>query len=187
MLFDDLVEARVVDLDKLGEVVDISDDITEVLLEQHKLLLARSRLVQPTLIQTLDNLLDLPIADGNAPLNLHGLNLLLRMDLVELVVQLLNKASLVLLSPLLTAIVRISLWRPSGVLQLLLELIVLDVVPLVLADDARAELLSELHHDDARLGLVGCSGSGYPALLTGSEIVYYQHGLRLATQCSSRV
>ena len=39
MFLDDLLEARVVELGKLGEVVDVGDDVAQVFLEQVKVLL----------------------------------------------------------------------------------------------------------------------------------------------------
>lgn len=136
MLLDDLVKASVVQLDELGEIVDIGNDITQVLLEQHKLFLARSLLVKATLIQAVDNVSNLVLADGYASGDLHGFDLLFGMNLFELALELADEASLVVLGPLSNAIAPGSR-RSRSTLKLALEAIVIDIVPLVFANDAR--------------------------------------------------
>ena len=42
MLLDDLLEASIVQLGELGQVVHIGDDVAQILLEQLKVLLARA-------------------------------------------------------------------------------------------------------------------------------------------------
>lgn len=173
MLLDDLVEARVVELDKLGEVVDLGDDVAQVLLEQQELLLAGPFLAQAALVEAVDDVADLALADGDAAGDLHGLDLLLGVHLVELGLELADEAALVVLGPLAArragrlGAVRARGGREeraAGLLEVGLEAVVVDVVPLVLADDARPELLAELHDDDAGggspVGIAGAEGAG---------------------------
>jgi hypothetical protein len=175
MLLDDLVEASVVQLHELGQVVHIGDDIAEVLFEQHKVLLARALLAGPAVVETSDHVFDLALADRNPSGDLHRLDLLLGMHLVELGLETLDESALVLLGPLSLRRLRLAVGTllrcplpgtglrcsfilrsllggggPARALEGLLQAVVVDVVPLVLADDARPELLAKLHHDDAR-------------------------------------
>lgn len=174
MLLDDLVEASVIELDELGQVVDVGNDIAEVLLEQHKLLLAGATLSWTTLVEAVDDVPNLALADGNAPRDLHCLDLLLGMDLLELGLELGDEARLVVLGPFVAAV---GLGLAGGVPQVGLEAIVVDVVPLVLANDAGAKLLAKLHDDDAGLGLKRSRGVavGCPGLLASLEVLDNQH------------
>jgi hypothetical protein len=147
VLLDDLVETRIVQLDKLGQVVHVGDQVVEVLLQQNELLLGGAFLPRPALVQAVDDLLDLALAHGDAPRDLQGLELLLRVDFVELVLELADEPALVLLGPDVASVggARADDKGARGVLEVGFEVGVVDVVPLVLAHNARAELLAELH------------------------------------------
>jgi len=176
VLLDDLVEARVVELDKLGEVVDVGDDIAQVLLEQHKLLLAGPFLAEAALVEAIDDVLDLALAHGDTAGDLHGLDLLLRVHLFELGLELADEARLVLLGPLVAAMVAF-LGGAGGILKLGLEAVVVNVVPLILAYDARSQLLAELHDHDSRPGSERAARFRcFPGLVEGSEVLDNQHG-----------
>lgn len=175
MFLDDLVEAGIVQLNEFGEIVDVRDNITEVFLEKHKLLLAGAGLVDVALVEAVDDIANFSFADCYAPRDLHGLHLLLRVDLLELLIQLADEACLVILGPLIAA--GAGLGRgTSGILELALEAIVVDVVPPVLADDAGSQLLAELHDDDARGGSGAAGVSANPGLVSGCEVTPNQHG-----------
>lgn len=135
VLLDDFVEASVVELDEFGQIVDISDNIREVLLEQDKFLLARALLAETSLLEAVDNVPDLALADSDSARNLHGLDLLLGVDLFELGLEAAYKSRLVVFGPL-EATRAVARCRPCGVLEFRLEAIVVNVVPLVLANDA---------------------------------------------------
>jgi hypothetical protein len=93
VLLDDLLEARVVQLGKLGEVVDICNDVAQVLLEQIKVLLGRIAILA-RLLSTVDGILDFLLRRCDAPDNLFSFDALEGVDLVELLLELLNKALL---------------------------------------------------------------------------------------------
>lgn len=59
MLLDDLLEARVVELGELGQVMDICDDIAQVLLEQIKVLLVGIRVLRRRLLCASNGIVDL--------------------------------------------------------------------------------------------------------------------------------
>ncbi len=63
VLLDDLVEASIVELDELGEVVDVGNDVAQVLLEQDELLLAGAVLAEAALVEAVDDIADLALAD----------------------------------------------------------------------------------------------------------------------------
>ena len=129
VLLDNLVESRVVQLNKLGKVVDIGNEIIQVLLKQDKLLLSRSLFPRTTLVQAIDYFLDLAFAHSNAPSNFHSLELLLRMHLVQLGLEFPDETSLVLFGPC-----SVGVWIGTrsgwsrGVLEIRLEFSVVNVV-----------------------------------------------------------
>lgn len=135
MLLDDFIKASVVELDKLGEVVNVGNDVGQVLLEQDKFFLAGTLLAEAALLEAVDDILDLALGDGDAARNLHGLDLLLGVDFFQLGLEAAYEARLVILGPLAGADT-IGRGRAGSVLELRLEAIVVNVVPLVLANDA---------------------------------------------------
>ncbi|KAI6761753.1 hypothetical protein HG531_002306 [Fusarium graminearum] len=86
-------------LNKLGEVVDIGDDVAEILLKQHKLFLGRAVLTKPALVKAANNFFDLTLAHSNATGNLHSLHLLLRVNLFQLFLELADEACLIIFGP----------------------------------------------------------------------------------------
>lgn len=199
MLLDNLVEASIVDLDELGEVVDIGNNIAQVLLQQHELLLAGTRLTQAALVKAAYNIFDLTLADLDSPLDLNGLDLLLLVDLFELGLELAHEAALIVFGPfslglgtlalaflfgmdLYGLVVRRLNDGTAGILEVVLEAVIVNVVPLVLADDAGPKLLAELHDDGSRLGSPDGIGKvlgmadGLPGALTSLEVLNDQHG-----------
>lgn len=198
VLLDDLVEARVVELHKLGEVVDIGDDVAQVLLQQHELLFAGAVLAQAALVEPVDDIADLALADGDAARDLHGLDLLLGVHLVELGLEQVDEAALVVLGPLAA---RRLAGPPGGavaggrgrdgaagpLLEVGLEPFIVDVVPLVLADQARPELLAELHDDDTGGGSpVGVAGEIGAAAGFGVRLEVLDNQHRAGQVCSSQ-
>ena len=132
VLLDDLLEARVVQLRELGQVVHVCDDVAQVLLEQVEVLLDRlAVLAQAILLHTPDRLGDLLLRRCYAPNDLLGLDALEGVDLVELLLELLHKVGLGLVIP--------DVRRA----QLALEALVVDVVEDPLAVEGRLQLLAE--------------------------------------------
>ncbi len=174
MLLDDFVKASVVELDKLGKVVDIGNNIRQVLLEQDEFLLARALLAEAALLESVNDVPDLALGDGDAARNLHGLDLLLGVDLFQLGLETAYEARLVVLGPL-AGTDAVGRGEAGRVLELRLEAIVVNVVPLVLADDARPQLLAKLHDDDAGSGTKGSGGRCRPAIVDLAEVLDNQH------------
>lgn len=134
MLLDDLLEARVVELGKLGEVVHVRDDVAEILLEHLKVLFRRPRR-RWARVQLLDHVLNLLLRHLDPPHNLAALDLLEGKHLVELVLENLHKVALILLGP--------HGRRAQPCLELRLEIVVRDVVVVIVFDQRRAQLLAE--------------------------------------------
>jgi hypothetical protein len=100
VLFDNLLEARVVELGELGEVVHICDDVAQVFLEQIKVFLDRvAVLALSLLLRAADSIANLLLRRCYAPNDLLALDALERVDFVELLLELLNEALLRLLVP----------------------------------------------------------------------------------------
>lgn len=136
MLLDDLLEARVVQLGELGQVVDICDDVAEVLFEQLEVLLERvAVLVRLPRLQVLlrlgDSGVDLLLRRCYAADDLLAFDAHEAVDLVELLLELLHEALLRLLVP--------------GVVdaQGRLELLVVDVVEEPVLVQRLLQLLAE--------------------------------------------
>ena len=104
MLLDDLLETRVVQLSELGQVVNISNDVAQIFLQQVKVLLERILILASLLrlrvfLRASDSSVDLLLrccyaADDFLALDAHE-----AVDLVEFLLELLNKALLRLLVP----------------------------------------------------------------------------------------
>jgi len=159
VLLDNFLEASVVELDELGQIMHVGDDVAQILLEQHELFFGRSIGAaiggrRPLIVEPRDDLGDLPLARGDASADLARLDLLLRVHLLELEGEGVDEELLVLGGPLPTSRPRAIGGHDVGRPQLALEAVVVDVVPLVFLDDARAELLAELHDDLTGLEVV---------------------------------
>lgn len=174
VLFDDFVEAGVVELNKLGEVVDVGNDVGQVLLEQNKLLFARAFLGKAALLEAADDALDFALGDSDAAGNLHGLDLLLGVDLFELGLETAYEARLIVFGPPIGADTA-GRGRAGCAFELRLEAIVVNVVPLILADDAGPKLLAKLHDDDSGPGAKGSAGRRRPAIVCFPEVLDDQH------------
>lgn len=132
MLLDDLLEPRVVELRKLGQVVHVGDDVAQVFLEQVKVLLDRlAVLARRLLLCARDGILDLLLRRCYAADDLAALDALEGVDLVELRLQLLDEALLRLLVPDVVHS------------QRTLELLVVDVVEDPLLIHRLLQLLAE--------------------------------------------
>ena len=166
MLLDNLLKTRVVQLGKLGQVVDIGNDIAEYLLQVEEILVGRRGIAGPdalatrlgSAVQAGDNVVHLLFAGLDATHNLLALDLLEVEDLVQLALQQRHKVLLVVLGP------RLAVWlgvlgrrlRDVFGLEGLLQLIVGNVVPVELLDYGRAEVLAE----PGRLASFGGQGGG---------------------------
>jgi hypothetical protein len=128
MLLDDLLEARVVQLRELGQVVHIGNDLAQILLEDVKVLL---EVTTRSLLRPVDGLGDLALRRCYAADDLLGLDALEGVDLVELLLELLDEALLRLLVP--------DVVHAEGIL----EAIVVDVVEDPLSVLRRLQLLAE--------------------------------------------
>mgnify|MGYP000901296339 CR=1 FL=1 len=151
VLLDDLLEAGVVEAGELGQVVHVGDDVAQVLLEQHEVLVGGGRRVSGVMgaggvaVEAGDDLVDLALAGLDAADDLAALEALEGEDLVELALEQGDEALLVVLGPGLAVgpgAVRGGLLDVLG-LEGVLEVLVGDVVPPVLLDHGRAELLAE--------------------------------------------
>jgi hypothetical protein len=79
MLLYDLLETRIVELGKLGQLVDVGDDVAQVLLEQLKVVLDGAVGIA---VLPLDDLVDLPLGGAYAADDLIALDLCEGVDLV---------------------------------------------------------------------------------------------------------
>jgi hypothetical protein len=132
VLLDDLLEAGVVQLRELGQIVDVGDDVAQVLFQQVEIFLDRvARLAFTVLLYAMDGIADLFLRGCYAPDNFLGLDALEGVDLVELLLQLLDEALLRFLVPVVV--------HAQGVL----EVIVVDVVEDPLSVERLLELLAE--------------------------------------------
>ena len=142
MLFDDLLEASIVELGVLGQVVNICNDIAQILLEQFEVLLqivvGLCRCI--LLVLPVQHLLNLLVASFYPAHNLLALELLESEDLVELALELLDEGGLVVVGPLTPlAILAVRVWCLQGVLQP----IVVYVVPVIVLDQRLSKLLAK--------------------------------------------
>lgn len=171
MFLNDLLETGVIQLDESGEIIDLCGYLVEILLQHHELFIGRGIIVlggaaiccsRPPILQSLHNIVDILVRALDATGYLNELELLLRKDLLELLFYAGDEFALVLLGPFLSLRFRVLFGGTGDIIFLheLLQVIVGNVVPFVLVDDARAELLAELHDDDAGLDAVRAAGGG---------------------------
>jgi hypothetical protein len=148
MLLDDLLEARVVQLRELGQVVHVGDDVAQVLLQQLEVVLGRA---VSSIFCPGDDIVDLLLRRSNAADDLVALDLSEGVDLVQLRLELLDKLLLLFFVP-----------GAVGA-QCFFETFVVDVVVHPVLDEGRLELLSE----SAGCGLAWAA-SGYGAWMGGA-------------------
>jgi hypothetical protein len=174
MLLDNLLESGVIDLHKLGEIMHIRNDIAQILLQHHELLLSRGVVVfdgtisahRASAVQPRNNIIYLPPTRLDPPLDLPRLALLPCIHPVQLCVEGVNERRLFLLGPFLLAALRGVEFQQS------LELVVVEIRPLVLFDNAGSQLLAELHDDLAGFELVAHAAlGGSPVSLFGPEVL----------------
>lgn len=154
VLFDDLLEAGVVQLGELRQVMNIGNDVTQDLLERQEILIGRGRrgartnALTPRLGRVLkasDDAVDFRLANLDATNDFLALDLLEVEDFVQLALKQGDEVFLVVLGPWLAVglgIVRRGL-RHVSCLQRFLEVFVGDVVPIVLLDHRRTKVFAE--------------------------------------------
>jgi hypothetical protein len=143
MLLDDLLEASVVQLSESCQIVNISNDIAQVLLEQHEILLqghiglAAVGLVWGMLICLSYDIVDFLLTSPYSLDNLLALDLLECEDLVQFSFQFLDEALLILFGP----------WLPLGLgivvsrfrlvvgVESFLQTFIVDVVVIPILDE----------------------------------------------------
>jgi hypothetical protein len=144
VLLDDLLEASVVELGELGQVVDIGDDVAQILLEQVKVFVKGIVVVRRVVLQLAlgagDGLVDLFVRGSYAADDLVALDTDEGVDLVELLLELLDKVLLRLFVP--------------GVVDAegRLKALVVDVVE----EPFLVERLLELLAEPGAMGQLGC-------------------------------
>lgn len=133
VLLDNLLEARIVELCKLGQIVHISNDIAQVLFEQLKIVFCRRFIARRKrrVIDLAHNLVDLLLRRGDSTNNLLSFNLLESINLVQLALELLYEALFRLMVP------------DAGSAQRRFELLVVDVVENPIAIQRLSQLLTE--------------------------------------------
>ncbi len=154
MLLDDLLESGIVQLGELCQVMNVRNDITQVLLQHHKVILSGSDWCLRSLwgsfgpcwrprIQQLNNILDLLLSDLDPSHDLAGFYLLEGKNFLQFSLQVLHKGLLILLRPFFRwAVGRVSR-RVKTRFEMSLKVVVGDIVEEVIADKAVAQLLAE--------------------------------------------
>lgn len=142
VLLDDLLEAGIVELGELGQIMHVGNDVTQVLFEEQEILIA-GRIFSS--LQARDYLVHFSSTGLDATDDLIPLELLEGEDLVELSLQQSDETLLIVLRPRFAIRLGILLRGRRDVLCLqgLLEIIVGDVVPCPLLDQGRPQLLPE--------------------------------------------
>ena len=140
VLLDDFLETSVVQLRELGQVVYVRNDVRKVFFQQQVFILCGC--IRPRALVTVgrlcprDRLAHFRLAGRNPANNLLALYLLEGKDLVQLLLQLVDEALLILLVPFL-------LGSAAALLEALLELVVGDVVVVPVFDEGASKLLAE--------------------------------------------
>ena len=172
MLLDNLLKPGIVDLHELGQIMNVRNNIPQILLEHHELLLSWGIVILSLAISThgasavepSNNIIDLPPTRLNASVNLARLALLPRIHTIQLNIECVDELRLLLLGPFLLSFRALDFQQGF-------EALVVDVRPLVLLDDAGAQLLAELHDDLAGFEFVAhAARSGSPGYLLGPEV-----------------
>lgn len=168
MLLDDLLEARVVQLGELGQIVHVGDDVAQVLLEQLEVFLGRRLLARRKSIAVdfAHDIGDLLLGRSDPADDLLGLDFLEGVDLVQLSLELLDEALLRLVVP------------GARCAQRRLQSLIVDVVEDPIAVQRLLELLAESARERQPSYIIrartcmngcaphaGCSGSCVPGRL----------------------
>ena len=155
MLFDNLLKSRIIQLCELGQIMHISDDVTQHLLEEPKVLIGRSasartdgapsprRVRGP--IETGHHARNLLLAGLDAADDLLALDFLEVEDLVELALEQTHKVLLVVFRPGLAVGCGAFGGRVGDIFRFesLFEVVVGDVVPVEFLDYGGAEVFAE--------------------------------------------
>lgn len=153
MLFNDLLEAGIIELGEFGQVMNISDDITEDLLQQQKVIVSGrrsgrandARAAIARVIKPLNNIGDLGLRNLNSLHNFLALALLEEVDLLQLALQQRHEILLIVLGPFPARWLS-SIWGGLGDivgLESFLKLVVCDVEGMILPNHRRLEVLAE--------------------------------------------
>ena len=142
VLLNDFLKASVVEPSEFSKIVNIGDHITQVLFEQHKILLGRwlkivSASILVGLLLAVDDIVHLFFGGSYSPGDVVALNILEGEDFVELLLELTDKALLVILVPLTAGRTR-SFRRGCCLvwsLQTRFQAIVVDIRSLVVTDE----------------------------------------------------
>jgi hypothetical protein len=140
VLLDDLLEASVVQLRELGQIVYVRNDVREIFFQQEVFVFSRG--IRPHALVTVgclcprNSLTDFLLAGCNPTHDLLALHFLESKDLVQLLLQLVDEALLIFLVPFLLGL-------SAALLQTLFELVVGDVVIIPIFDQRAAKLLAE--------------------------------------------
>jgi hypothetical protein len=138
VLLDNFLESGVVELCELGQVVYVRDDVRQILFQQQVFVLRRHvDLLAPVAgLRPGNRIADFFFAGRDPTDDLLALHLLEGKDLVQLLLQLVDEALLILLVPFLLGLA-------GALLKALLELVVGDVVVVPVFDQRAAQLLTE--------------------------------------------
>lgn len=153
MLFNDLLEARVIELGEFGQVMNIGDDITENLLQQQEVIVGGrrsgwandARAAIARVVEPLNDVEDLSLADLNSLDDFLTLPLLEEVDLFQLAFQQRHEALLIIFGPFPArwfSSIRGGLGDKFG-LESFLQLVVCDVEGMVFPNHRRLEVLAE--------------------------------------------
>lgn len=152
MLFDDLLEARIVQLRELGQVVYIGDDITEHLLKHQEVGIRGGWAGSPCAlatgfdgaVQTGHDIGDLKFTILDAFDDLLALALLEQEDLLQLALEQRYKVRLIVLGPFFAGGIGVFGGGLDKIrLQRLLEIVIGNVEGIVLLDHRRPEIFTE--------------------------------------------
>lgn len=158
MLLDDLLKSRVVQLREFCQVMNIGDDITQNLLQHQEVLVRRGRSrcrtgarsstslrLVLTVAQPVDHTSHLLLTSLNPTDNLIALYPLEIENLIQLALQEGDEMPFVLFRPSLTVRFGVLLCWLCDIFRLegLLQLVVGDIIPIVVADHRRPQMLPE--------------------------------------------
>lgn len=157
VLLDNLLEAGIIELGELGHIMHVGNDVAQIFLEQHKILLGgaiifgfssdsiRRRLLRSGVIQARQHIADLLFAGLDPAHNLAGFDTLKGENLVELGLEHGDERFLVFLGPWSSAWVRLlcSGLLLVGSLEGILQIVIGDVVVIIVFQQRCFQLLAE--------------------------------------------
>jgi hypothetical protein len=153
MLFNNLLEARVVQLGELGQIVDVGNNITENLFQHQEVRIGGDWTRRPYTLttsiggvfQTGDDIGHLKLNVLNAAHNLLTLALLEYEDFLQLALEQGDKVRLIVLSPFFAGGLGVLGGRfvDKVGLKSFFEVVVGDIEGIVLLDHGRTEILTE--------------------------------------------